>query len=151
MDQDKVDSGADSDELRKAGLKATLPRLKILAVLERNQARHMSAEDVYRSLMEAGDDVGLATVYRVLTQFEAAGFVVRHNFAEGHAVFELDSGLHHDHIVCVDCGSVVEFVDATIERRQTSIAQEHGFDITDHSMVIYGHCSKKRCPNRPAG
>lgn len=140
---------SDSEGLRKVGLKATLPRLKILAVLESNNERHMSAEDVYRALMESGDDVGLATVYRVLTQFEAAGLVIRHNFAEGHAVFELDSGDHHDHIVCADCGTVVEFVDTTIERRQHRIADEHGFDIADRSLVIYGHCRNQRCPKRP--
>ena len=139
---------SDSAELRKAGLKATLPRLKILAVLEKNSDLHMSAEDVYRALMESGDDVGLATVYRVLTQFEAAGLVIRHNFTDGHAVFELDSGDHHDHIVCLDCGAVTEFVDATIEKRQSKIAEKHGFGIDDHSMTIYGRCQKKRCPNR---
>jgi Fur family ferric uptake transcriptional regulator len=139
---------SDSSDLRRAGLKATLPRLNILAVLERESESHLSAEDVYRALMETGDDVGLATVYRVLTQFEAAGLVIRHNFAEGRAVFELDSGDHHDHIVCVDCGAVTEFVDATIERRQHKIADDHDFDIADHSMVIYGHCRRTKCPNR---
>ena len=106
---------AESTNLKKAGLKATVPRLRIMAMLERHHDRHMSAEDVYRSLLESGEDVGLATVYRVLTQFEAAGLVVRHNFEGGHAVFELGSGDHHDHIVCVECGEVVEFVDSTIE------------------------------------
>lgn len=141
-------ASSDSAELRKVGLKATLPRLKILAVLERNCDLHMSAEDVYRALMESGDDVGLATVYRVLTQFEAAGLVIRHNFTDGHAVFELDSGDHHDHIVCLDCGVVTEFVDATIEKRQSKVAEEYGFKIDDHSMTIYGRCQEKRCPNR---
>ena len=137
-----------SDDLKKAGLKATQPRLRILSVLAADDAQHMSAEDVYKALLESGDDVGLATVYRVLTQFEGAGLVIRHNFEGGRSVFELDSGAHHDHIVCADCGSVVEFVDATIERRQTKIAEEHGFEIADHSMVIYGHCRRKQCPNR---
>ena len=122
---------ADRAELKKAGLKATLPRLKILSVLELHADLHMSAEDVYRALFASGEEVGLATVYRVLTQFEAAGLVIRHNFAEGHAVFELDSGEHHDHIVCADCGEVIEFIDATIERRQTQIAKRHGFALTE--------------------
>ena len=140
----------ENNELRKAGLKVTLPRVKILQMLDSavSGQRHMSAEDVYRALMESGDDVGLATVYRVLTQFEAAGLIIRHNFTDGHAVFELDSGDHHDHIVCLDCGVVTEFVDATIEKRQSKVAQEYGFEIDDHSMTIYGRCQKKRCPNR---
>ena len=139
----------DSTELKKAGLKATLPRLKILSILESAENQHMSAEDVYRALIDAGEEVGLATIYRVLTQFETAGLVIRHNFEGGYAVFELDSGKHHDHIVCADCGAVVEFIDETIERRQTRIAKQHGFEITDHSLVIYGNCRRKRCPNRP--
>ena len=110
----------------------------------------MSAEDVYRALLTSGDDVGLATIYRVLTQFEAAGLVIRHNFAEGHAVFELDSGEHHDHIVCADCGEIIEFIDETIERRQTQIAKQHGFELTDHSLVLHGHCRRKTCPTRGA-
>ena len=139
---------SDRAELKKAGLKATLPRLKILSVLEQHADRHMSAEDVYRALFASGDDVGLATIYRVLTQFEAAGLVIRHNFAEGHAVFELDSGEHHDHIVCSDCGAVIEFIDETIERRQTQIAKAHGFDLADHSLVLHGHCRRSECPGR---
>ena len=127
-----------SDELKDVGLKATQPRLKILSILEQNRDRHMSAEDVYRALMTTGDDLGLATIYRVLTQFESAGLVIRHHFAEGHAVFELDSGEHHDHIVCIDCGRVTEFVDNTIERRQIKIAKEHGFRLADHSLVLHG-------------
>ena len=142
---------AERAELKKAGLKATLPRLKILSVMEQHADRHMSAEDVYRALLTSGDDVGLATIYRVLTQFEGAGLVIRHNFAEGHAVFELDSGEHHDHIVCADCGEVIEFIDATIERRQTQIAKKHGFELTDHSLVLHGHCRRKNCPKRAAG
>ena len=142
---------AERAELKKAGLKATLPRLKILSVLEQHADLHMSAEDVYRALMMSGDEVGLATIYRVLTQFEGAGLVIRHNFAEGHAVFELDSGEHHDHIVCADCGEVIEFIDATIERRQTQIAKQHGFELTDHSLVLHGHCRRKDCPKREVG
>ena len=142
---------AERAELKKAGLKATLPRLKILSVLEQHTDRHMSAEDVYRALLMSGDEVGLATIYRVLTQFEGAGLIIRHNFAEGHAVFELDSGEHHDHIVCADCGEVIEFIDATIERRQTQIAKRHGFELTDHSLVLHGHCRRKNCPKRGAG
>ena len=136
------------NELKEAGLKATQPRLKVLSVLEQNQERHMSAEDVYRALMTAGDDLGLATIYRVLTQFESAGLVIRHHFAEGHAVFELDSGEHHDHIVCIDCGRVVEFVDNTIERRQIRIAKERGYRLADHSLVLHAHCERKDCDRR---
>ena len=133
---------AEPAELKKAGLKATVPRLRILSVLEDHRDSHMSAEDVYRALLDAGEDVGLATVYRVLTQFEAAGLVRRLNFEEGRAVFELESGEHHDHLVCVDCGIVVEFVDNVIERRQREVADSHGFEFDDHSLVLYGRCSK---------
>jgi len=128
-------------DLKKAGLKATLPRLKILEILEHNAHRHMRAEDVYKSLLESGDDVGLATVYRVLTQFEAAGLVTRHHFEGGHAVFELNQGEHHDHILCVSCGRVDEFMDEMIEERQRAIAKKHGYSITDHSLYIYGKCA----------
>ena len=124
-------------ELRKAGLKITLPRLKILEILERAKTRHLSAEDIYRDLIEADEDIGLATVYRVLTQFEAAGLVTRHNFEGGHSVFELDDGEHHDHMVCVDSGDVVEFVSDEIERLQHEIAEKHGFELLDHSLVLY--------------
>ena len=124
-------------ELRKAGLKVTLPRVKIMQILDAAEPRHMSAEDVYKSLMDAGDDVGLATVYRVLTQFEAAGLVIRHNFDGGHAVFELDDGEHHDHIVCVDTGEVFEFFDEKIEKRQQEIVEEMGYELVDHSLVLY--------------
>ncbi len=127
----------ENHELRKAGLKVTLPRVKILQMLDNTEDRHMSAEDVYRSLMEAGDDVGLATVYRVLTQFETAGLVVRHNFDGGHAVFELADGEHHDHMVCVDTGEVIEFFDEKIERRQMEIVEEHGYEMVDHILVLY--------------
>lgn len=124
-------------ELRKAGLKVTLPRVKILQILEASDSHHMSAEDVYKALLEAGDDVGLATVYRVLTQFESAGLVSRLNFDGGHAVFELDKGDHHDHMVCVDSGRVIEFVDEDIEKLQHVIAAKHGFDLVDHNLVLY--------------
>ena len=124
-------------ELKKAGLKVTLPRVKILKILESSLNRHLSAEDVYKALLDSGDDVGLATVYRVLTQFEAAGLVLRHNFEGAHAVFELKSGDHHDHMVCADTGQVIEFFDEVIERRQREIAEEHGFEILDHSLILY--------------
>ena len=130
----------DNNELRKAGLKVTLPRLKILEILENSNIRHLSAEEVYKSLLAAGDDVGLATVYRVLTQFETAGLVTRHNFEGGHSVFELNQGEHHDHLVCVKCGMVLEFIDEVIEHRQMEIAKSRGFQITDHSLNIYGIC-----------
>lgn len=131
----------DSAELKKAGLKATLPRLRILSILETRVDEHLSAEDVYKALIDAGEDVGLATVYRVLTQFESAGLVIRHNFEGGRSVFELDSGQHHDHLVCLTCGKVVEFVDETIEQHQQDIAVRNGFHIVDHSLVIYGRCA----------
>jgi Fur family ferric uptake transcriptional regulator len=124
-------------ELRKAGLKVTLPRLKILEILEEAKQRHLSAEDIYKDLLKAGEDIGLATVYRVLTQFEAAGLVTRHNFEGGHSVFELDDGDHHDHMVCVETGDVVEFVNEEIERLQHAIAEEYGFELLDHSLVLY--------------
>lgn len=129
-------------ELKEAGLKATLPRLKILEILENSseEQRHMSAEEVYDLLRVQDEKIGLATIYRVLTQFEGAGLVNRHNFEGGHAVFELNEGHHHDHILCVKCGRVDEFVDQTIEQRQKDIAAEHGFTITDHSLTIYGIC-----------
>jgi len=128
---------AENVELRNAGLKVTLPRVKILQMLESADERHMSAEDVYKSLLESGDDVGLATVYRVLTQFETAGLVMRHNFDGGHSVFELAKGEHHDHMVCVDSGKVVEFHSAEIERLQQQIADENDFELVGHSLVLY--------------
>ncbi|MAK42901.1 MULTISPECIES: ferric iron uptake transcriptional regulator [Spongiibacter] len=130
---------SENQELRKAGLKVTLPRVKILQLLEQAEAenQHFSAEDVYRSLMESGEDVGLATVYRVLTQFEAAGLVVRHNFEAGHSVFELAKGEHHDHIVCMESGEVIEFYDDVIEERQHKLVEERGFELVDHSLVLY--------------
>jgi Fur family ferric uptake transcriptional regulator len=124
-------------ELRKVGLKVTLPRVKILQILENTVARHMSAEDVYKALIEAGEDVGLATVYRVLTQFETAELVTRHNFDSGHSVFELSRGDHHDHMVNVENGEVIEFTNDQIERLQHEIAEEHGYDLVEHSLVLY--------------
>jgi Fur family ferric uptake transcriptional regulator len=124
-------------ELRKAGLKVTIPRLKILQIFEQAQHRHLSAEDMYKELLDAGEDIGLATVYRVLTQFEAAGLVTRHNFEGGHSVFELDDGDHHDHMVCVETGDVIEFSNDEIERLQHEIAEAHGYEILDHNLVLY--------------
>jgi Fur family ferric uptake transcriptional regulator len=124
-------------ELRKAGLKITLPRLKILEILENASNRHLSAEDIYKDLLDSGEEIGLATVYRVLTQFEAAGLVTRHNFEGGHSVFELDDGEHHDHMVCVETGEVIEFTSDEIERLQHEIAERHGFELLDHSLVLY--------------
>jgi len=138
----------ESQDLRKAGLKVTLPRMKILEMLEGSENRHMSAEDIYRELLESGEDIGLATVYRVLTQFEAADLVVRHHFEGGNSVFELNRGEHHDHIICVDCGEVVEFYDETIEQRQKAVAGEQQFRIADHSLILYGKCQRENCPNR---
>ncbi len=135
-------------DLRKAGLKVTLPRLKILEILAGSATRHLSAEDIYRSLLESHEDIGLATVYRVLTQFEAAGLVTRHHFEDGMAVFELNQGTHHDHIVCLDCGRVEEFVDAGIEERQTAVARQLGFEIRDHALILYGSCRRVDCPHR---
>ena len=124
-------------ELRKAGLKVTLPRLKILEIFEAADQRHMSAEDIYKELLDSGEDIGLATVYRVLTQFEAAGLVTRHNFEGGHSVFELDDGEHHDHMVCVETGDVVEFFNEDIERLQREMAIKHGYELLDHNLVLY--------------
>jgi Fur family ferric uptake transcriptional regulator len=136
----------ESSELRKAGLKVTLPRMKILDILEASSSRHHSAEDVYKALLDIGEDIGLATVYRVLTQFEAAGLVKRHHFEGGHSVFELNEGSHHDHILCVKCGRVDEFIDETIEQRQRAIASELGYEMTDHSLYMYGVC--RQCRDR---
>jgi Fur family ferric uptake transcriptional regulator len=135
-------------QLRRAGLKITVPRLKILEILAVSQPRHMSAEDVYRRLLDSNEDIGLATVYRVLTQFESAGLVTRHHFEGGTAVFELNEGEHHDHIVCIDCGRVEEFTDAGIEERQREIATRHGFELTDHSLNLHGRCVRADCPYR---
>ncbi len=134
-----------NSEIKKAGLKVTLPRIKILELLEVSSDRHPSAEDIYKMLIERGEDIGLATVYRVLTQFETAGLVVKHNFEGGHSVFELDRGEHHDHLVCVVCGKVEEFFDRLIETRQKEIAEERGFAILDHALTIYGRCGDPNC------
>lgn len=128
---------SENQELKKAGLKVTLPRVKILQILENAGDHHMSADDVYRTLLEQGEDVGLATVYRVLTQFETAGLVARHHFEAGTAVFELAKGDHHDHMICLETGKVVEFVDPIIEKRQHEIAAEHGYEIEDHNLILY--------------
>lgn len=133
----------ESQDLRKAGLKVTLPRLKVLDILESSDLRHMSAEDVYKALLEMGEEIGLATVYRVLTQFEGAGLVSRLSIDGGHAVFELEDGSHHDHLLCVRCNRIEEFIDEVIEQRQKAIAAEKGFEMTDHSLYIYGIC--RRC------
>jgi Fur family ferric uptake transcriptional regulator len=124
-------------ELRKAGLKVTLPRLKILEIFEQAADRHLSAEDIYKELLQSDEDIGLATVYRVLTQFEAAGLVTRHNFEGGHSVFELDNGEHHDHMVCVESGDVVEFFSEEIEALQRKMAEKYGYELLDHSLVLY--------------
>ena len=134
----------ESSELRKAGLKVTLPRVKILDIMESSSCRHQSAEDVYKALLETGEEIGLATVYRVLTQFETAGLVTRHHFEGGHSVFELNEGSHHDHILCVKCGKVDEFVDEMIEQRQKDIASRLGYEMTDHCLYMYGICSTCR-------
>ena len=128
----------EKQDLKKAGLKITVPRLKILELLENSENRHMTAENIYKALIEADEEIGLATVYRVLTQFEAAGLVKRNNFEEGQAVFEIDDGDHHDHLVCVETGAVIEFYDEVIEERQKEIAKKHGYKLVEHSMTLYG-------------
>ncbi|MCK9385343.1 MAG: ferric iron uptake transcriptional regulator [Nevskia sp.] len=142
-----MNANVESQDLKNAGLKVTLPRLKILEMLEHSPTRHLAAEEIYRRLMDGGDDIGLATVYRVLTQFEAAGLVTRHHFEGGHAVFELERGHHHDHIVCVKCGRVDEFEDETIERRQHEKAQALGYRLVEHNLIMYGECQRENCPN----
>ncbi len=142
-------SQAESRDLKSAGLKATLPRIKILQMLESSPTRHLSAEDVYKNLLASDEDVGLATVYRVLAQFESAGLVSRHHFAGGHSMFELNEGKHHDHILCVKCGKVEEFMDEMIEERQRAIAKKAGFSMTDHALYIYGICAA--CRRRKGG
>ena len=136
------------DELKNTGLKATLPRLKILEIFQAGKQRHMTAEDVFRVLLEDRSDIGLATVYRVLTQFEQAGLLNRSNFESGKAVYEINEGQHHDHLVCLDCGKVEEFYDAEIEKRQHAVAKAKGFAIADHSLSMYANCTKDNCPNR---
>lgn len=135
-------------DLKNIGLKATLPRLKILEIFQNSEVRHLTAEDVYRHLLNEQLDIGLATVYRVLTQFEQAGLISRSNFESGKAVFELNEGHHHDHLVCLDCGRVEEFFDSEIERRQKLIAKERGFALQEHSLAMYGSCTKTDCPYR---
>lgn len=136
------------DDLKSSGLKATGPRLKILEVFQHGPQRHMTAEDVFRHLMHENTDIGLATVYRVLTQFEQAGLLSRNHFEGGKAVYELNEGQHHDHLVCLDCGKVEEFYDAEIEQRQQAVAQTKGFRIADHALSLYAHCTKTPCPHR---
>ena len=140
---------ANIDELKSTGLKATLPRLKILEIFQKGAQRHMTAEDVFRVLLDERSDIGLATVYRVLTQFEQAGILSRSHFESGKAVYELNEGTHHDHIVCTDCGRVEEFSDEGIEERQRAVADRMGFEITDHSLTLHGRCVKESCPYRP--
>jgi Fur family ferric uptake transcriptional regulator len=135
-------------DLKASGLKATLPRLKILEIFQGSAVRHLSAEDVYKILLSENMDVGLATVYRVLTQFEQAGLLSRNHFESGKAVFELNEGSHHDHLVCLDCSRVEEFYDEEIERRQQQVAQARGFAIAEHALALYAHCTKKDCPHR---
>lgn len=139
---------SDPSELKSVGLKATLPRLKILSLFENSDERHLTAEDIYRVLLNDHEDIGLATVYRVLTQFEQAGLLIRHHFESGKSVFELNKGGHHDHLVCMQCGRVEEFFDPEIEKRQDKIAQDRGFSIREHSMYLYVDCTKAKCPYR---
>jgi len=137
------------DELKSTGLKATLPRLKILEIFQKSTRRHMTAEDIYRVLLEERSDVGLATIYRVLAQFEQANILSRSHFESGKAVYELNAGQHHDHLVCLDCGKVEEFYDAEIEKRQHAVAKIKGFAIADHALSLYAHCTSQQCPHRP--
>jgi Fur family transcriptional regulator, ferric uptake regulator len=137
-----------TQSLKESGLKATLPRRKVLELFEQSKVRHLSAEDVYRSLIAEGIDIGLATVYRVLTQFEQAGLLSRQHFETGKAVFELNQGGHHDHLVCLQCGRVEEFYDAEIEQRQSEVARKRGFELRGHSLALYGECTKADCPHR---
>ena len=139
-----------AQSLKEIGLKATLPRRRILELFESSKVRHLSAEDVYKALIAEGMDVGLATVYRVLTQFEQAGLLARQHFETGKAVFELNQGGHHDHLVCLQCGRVEEFYDGEIEKRQSEIAGKNGFELRGHSLALYADCIKKNCPHRPA-
>ena len=142
---------SNANNLKTIGLKATTPRLRILELFEKSAVRHLSAEDVYRQLLHEGLDIGLATVYRVLTQFEQAGLLTRHHFESGKAVFELNEGRHHDHLVCLQCGRVEEFYDAEIEKRQAKVASDRGFVISEHALYLYAECVKPRCPYRKTG
>ncbi|MBX3637195.1 MAG: ferric iron uptake transcriptional regulator [Rubrivivax sp.] len=139
-----------ADELKSSGLKATLPRIKILEVFQRTERRHLTAEDVFKVLLAEGSDIGLATVYRVLMQFEQAGLLTRSNFESGKAVYELNEGQHHDHLVCLDCGRVEEFYDAEIEARQRTVAVTRGFELQEHSLALYARCTKTDCAHRKA-
>ena len=141
---------SDPNELKGTGLKVTAPRLKVLDLFHHSPQRHLTAEDVYRKLLEEHSDVGLATVYRVLTQFEQAGLLVRHHFESGKAVYELNEGGHHDHLVCLQCGRVEEFYDPEIEKRQNDVARQRGFELHGHSLALYADCTKRNCPYRPA-
>ncbi|MDS4042127.1 MAG: ferric iron uptake transcriptional regulator [Candidatus Competibacter sp.] len=140
-----------SKELKQAGLKVTLPRMKILDMLQHQGSTHLTADAIYQSLVDSGEEIGLATVYRVLTQFESAGLVKRHHFESGQSVFEINQGEHHDHILCLECGRIEEFCDEDIERRQRVIAQRLGFELAEHCLILYGHCSRPDCPHRPTG
>ena len=135
----------ENESLKKTGLKVTLPRLKVLSIFENSKEKHLSAEDVYKEMIGSGDEIGLATIYRVLTQFEQAGLLIRHHFESGKAIFELNEKSHHDHIVCLQCGHVTEFVNEEIENLQTKVAKEHGFKIIEHSLIIYADSIKKPC------
>ena len=137
-----------TEELKNSGLKVTLPRIKILEIFQNSKQRHMTAEDVYKVLLTDDADIGLATVYRVLTQFEQAGLLSRQHFESGKAVFELNEGTHHDHLVCLDCGRVEEFFDPEIEQRQRTVAQERGFVLQEHSLALYANCQREKCPNK---
>ena len=139
---------SNADELKSSGLKATLPRIRILEIFQKGEQRHMAAEDVYKALLLDGSDIGLATVYRVLMQFEQAGLLKRNHFESGKSVFELNEGSHHDHLVCLDCGWVEEFYDAEIEQRQRAVARTHGFELQEHALSLYATCTKKSCPHR---
>jgi Fur family ferric uptake transcriptional regulator len=141
--------GARADDLKSSGLKATLPRIKILEVFQKSEQRHMTAEDVFKALLNENSEIGLATVYRVLMQFEQAGLLTRSNFESGKAVFELNEGQHHDHLVCLTCGRVEEFYDAEIEKRQRAVAHARGFELHEHALSLYAACTKKDCPHRP--
>lgn len=138
-----------SKQLKQAGLKVTLPRMKILDMLEHQGSTHLTVEAIWQALAVSGEEIGMATVYRVLTQFEAAGLVKRHHFESGQSVFELNHGEHHDHILCLDCGRIEEFCDEEIERRQNGIAQRLGFTLSEHCLILYGHCQRPDCPHRP--
>ena len=141
----------DPNELKSTGLKVTVPRLRVLDLFHHSPERHLTAEDVYSKLLDEHSDIGLATIYRVLTQFEQAGILVRHHFESGKAVYELNEGGHHDHLVCLQCGRVEEFYDAEIEKRQNKVANDRGFAIRDHQLYLYADCIKEHCPHRPKG